>query len=308
MNILFAILVTLIAGGRAVSLGAALFADQDQAKRSRAASRGAQPLPHPVSFHDVPGRGLMVRTWINSAGPFNFAIDTGAGATLLSARVAAEAGADQNGRLTSIAGLSGSSAAAHETRVRTIAIGDSENYVPARGTVIVVTTLPRDLDGVLDPTEAFTPLGYQIDLPRLEISAFDPRTSPVLTTAKPEDGTVARWISQGNGRRPFVPLGDESILIDTGSSLGFAIRERESERTQKVSGHVVRDVGGGVLTTRRVSPATISIGGLSLRNVPTDVVSGSNAGAPMLLGLSALRPFRLRFDPVHRLIEIAPHQ
>ena len=29
-------------------------------------------------------------------------------------------------------------------------------------------------------------------------------------------------------------------------------------------------------------------------------------GAPVLLGLNALRPFRLRFDPIHRLIEITP--
>jgi hypothetical protein len=40
--------------------------------------------------------------------------------------------------------------------------------------------------------------------------------------------------------------------------------------------------------------------------VPTDLVSGTEADAPVLLGLSALRPFRLKFDPLHRLIEIAP--
>jgi hypothetical protein len=36
------------------------------------------------------------------------------------------------------------------------------------------------------------------------------------------------------------------------------------------------------------------------------MISGAEADAPVLLGLSALRPFRLRFDPVHRLIEITP--
>jgi hypothetical protein len=43
-----------------------------------------------------------------------------------------------------------------------------------------------------------------------------------------------------------------------------------------------------------------------LRNIPTDVISGAPAETPALLGLNALRPFRMRFDPLHRLIEIAP--
>ena len=36
------------------------------------------------------------------------------------------------------------------------------------------------------------------------------------------------------------------------------------------------------------------------------MISGASSDAPVLLGLNALRPFRLRFDPLHRLIEIAP--
>jgi len=34
---------------------------------------------------------LLIDTWINSAGPFTFAIDTGAGITIISPRVAREA-------------------------------------------------------------------------------------------------------------------------------------------------------------------------------------------------------------------------
>jgi hypothetical protein len=67
----------------------------------------------------------------------------------------------------------------------------------------------------------------------------------------------------------------------------------------------VHDVGGSV-STRRVAPRTVSIGALELRGVPTDMISGAASDAPVLLGLNALRPFRLRFDPLHRLIEIAP--
>jgi len=74
--------------------------------------------------------------------------------------------------------------------------------------------------------------------------------------------------------------------------------ERSSQST-------VNDVGGRV-SAHRVAPRTVSIGSLVLRNVPTDLISGASSDAPVLLGLNALRPFKLRFDPLHRLIEIAP--
>jgi hypothetical protein len=56
----------------------------------------------------------------------------------------------------------------------------------------------------------------------------------------------------------------------------------------------------------RARPTTIAIGALTLRNIPTDMINGAEADAPVLLGLTALRPFRIAFDPLHRLIEIAP--
>jgi predicted aspartyl protease len=264
-------------------------------------------VPRPVSFQEVRGRGLIVKTWINSAGPFNFAIDTGAGAMILSTRVAEEAQVTiRTGHVTSIAGLSGAAIAARDASIQSLAIGDSENYLPAKGEAMIISGLPNDLDGVLDPTEAFSPLGYVIDLPQRELSAFDARTSPLRINEQPEEGTVVQWLREARGRRPFVMLDNgDRALLDTGSSLGLAIRDSGSYE-RKVPAYSVRDVGGGSIAARRVAATTISIGSLTLRRIPTDLVSGTEAGAPVLLGLSALRPFRLRFDPVHRLIEIAP--
>src|SRR4051812_45374768 len=54
-------------------------------------ARGTTALPAPVNFRETGGRGLLVKTWVNGAGPFTFAIDTGAGATLLSPRAAGDA-------------------------------------------------------------------------------------------------------------------------------------------------------------------------------------------------------------------------
>jgi hypothetical protein len=259
-----------------------------------------------VSFREVTGRGLLVRTWVNGIGPFNFAIDTGAGATLISSRVAAESQVMRaNDRPVSISGLTGTKTIAYHASLQSLTVGDVENYLPNKGQVLISSGLPSDLDGVLDPTEALAPLGYTIDIPRREFIAFDPRSEAVQMSRPPLDGAVVNWLREANGRRPFVMLDNgDRALIDTGSSLGLAIRDPSAPSGSVASG--TRDVGGGRISTRRVSTSNISIGSLMLRRIPTDLVSGAEADAPVLLGLTALRPFRLRFDPLHQLIEIGP--
>lgn len=300
---LSAIILVASIGGRAASAQAA---PPQNRRQSTPKSSTSNPIPHAVSFREFPGRGLLVRTWVNGIGPFNFAIDTGAGATLISSRVAAESRVTRtNDRPASIAGLSGTKSIAYHASLESLAIGDIENYLPAKGEAMITSGLPADLDGVLDPTEALTPLGYTIDIPRREFIAFDPRSEAVQMNQPPVEGTVVTWLREAHGRRPFVMLDNgDRALIDTGSSLGLAIRDPNSTSRSGASG--ARDIGGGQISTRRVSTSTISIGSLTLKRIPTDLVSGAEADAPVLLGLTALRPFRLRFDPLHRLIEIGP--
>jgi Aspartyl protease len=298
-RLLFAILVSLTIWGRAVSFEAALYAAPRWGKAL------TSDIPRPVSFRDTPGRGLIVRTWVNKAGPFDFALDTGAGATLVSQRVADEAHVAIKGGPTSIAGLSGSATTARNAFIVSLAIGTRDNYLPAKGEALVTNGLPRDLDGVLDPTEAFSPLGYLIDIPGGELSAFDPRDSPLKLSDQPEDGAVVPWLRERASRRPFVLLDTgERALLDTGSNLGLAIRDNHSDG--RPPAYSVRDVGGGRISSKRAAPSTVAIGTMTLRRIPTDLVSGTEAGAPVLLGLTALRPFRMAFDPLHRLIQIAP--
>jgi hypothetical protein len=306
-KLLFAVILILTTGGRAVSFGAALSVVQRRTTQSRESTTAESAIPRPVSFHEAKGRGLLVETWINSVGPFTFALDTGAGATLLSPKVADEARVTiRNGGANSIAGLSGTRISAQDASIHSVAIGDRENYLPAKGAVEIVGGLPRELDGVLDPTEVFSPLGYVIDLPGGELSAFDPRKDPIRMSEQPEAGAVVPWLREGHGRRPFVMLDNgDRALLDTGSGLGLAIRDLD-QGNRKMGASAVRDVGGGQIYSRRVTASTIAIGSLTLRRIPTDLISGAEAGAPVLLGLSALRPFRLSFDPVHRLIAIAP--
>ena len=271
-------------------------------------------LPRMARFSESSGRGLIVSAWVNGTGVYSFAVDTGAGGTIISERVARDARVSfQRGRATVMSGMSGAgSVAGREASLSSLAIGDENNRLPSQSNVIVTSGLPPDIDGVLDPTEAFWPLGYSIDMRRGELSAFDPRTAPLRAGDAPVGGAVVPWVFERGSRRPFVMLdGGRRALLDTGSEFGLAVSE-SAARSIGITDPVgrdrggVRDISGGRITARRVAPATVRIGSLVLRSVPTDVLSGVVDGSPILLGRDALQPFFLSFDPIHRLILITP--
>ncbi len=278
------------------------------------ANRSAQSLPFAARFRRVEGRGLLINAWINETGPYTLAIDTGAGATILSERVAQSAGVSTTGsRHMTIGGLSGArSGMGSEARLRSLAIGDKMNYLPSQSMVVITNSLPQGVDGVLDPTESYWPLGYVIDFPGGTISAFDPHTTPLRVDDTSAGGAVVSWISDGATRRPFVRLDSgRKALIDTGSGFGLALSEAEAQSLGIIprarrSDAEVRDLGGGSVAAHRIAPLTIHIGSMALRNVPTDLLYGVERGAPILLGRDALYPFKLAFDPLNRLISIAP--
>lgn len=275
----------------------------------------AKVLPRVVRFREVEGRGLLVSAWVNGAGPFTFAVDTGAGATILSRRVASEARVTASGkRPVMIGGLSGvGSVASYEAIVRSLAVGDAQNVVPSKGLVIVTERLAPGVDGVIDPAEAYYPLGFEIDMVRGEMTAFDTSVSPLRRGQNlPPDGTIVSWLTDGQSRRPFVMLeGGRRALLDTGSEFGLAVTEEAARSLGIIPGRGksrgdVRDLAGGSIPAHRISPATIRLGELVLRGIPTDLLSMARAGSPIILGRDALRPFRLSFDPTARLIRIVP--
>lgn len=301
--------------------GAIIFADNAASLNSagrigqRSAAGQRATLPSSVRFSESGGRGLLVSTWINGVGPFSFAVDTGAGATILSPRVASAARVEVElgGRGIEIGGLSGASAGgAQKAFVRAVALGSRDNSLPARGLAIVARGLPEDVDGVLDPTEVFSPFGYVIDIPRGELRAFDPRVRPLRAGDAPPGGAVVRWLTDGQSRRPFVMLGEgRRALLDTGSGFGLAVDESAARSLGIIltEGRVrgaARDIAGGEIASRRVRAATVSVGPLVLRGVPTDFLVRAQKGAPVILGRDALRPFRLTFDPASRLVMFEP--
>ena len=275
------------------------------------ATKVSQPLPsrEPARFRLDKASGLLVETWINGAGPYIFAIDTGAGVNLISDRLVREARLPVNAiRPTQLGGLTGVKGSTSRAAViNQLALGRSGNPVASRQTALIVT-LPVAVDGILDPTTVYAPSGYTIDFPNETIEPFD---GSLQGRQAPAGGAIVPWTRRDGGKAPFVRLQDGRVaLVDTGSGFGLAVNGRDAiivgSNHSRANAVVSRDIGGGNISSRRVAPTTVSIGELELRSVPTDVLCGVETNAPVLLGRDALRPFRITFDPRRRLIEFKP--
>ena len=259
----------------------------------------------PIRLRDERERGLLAQGWINGAGPFVFAIDTGAGISLVSRDVVERARLQlTRSRRPLVGGLTSSPISSdQETQIAGIALGSRDNRVPGGFTAAVVNSLPGSIDGVLDPTEVFKPFGYSVDLPNHELQVFDTASYRLRVTDVPRDGAVVRWVREAGSNRPFVRLSDGRLaLLDTGSRLGLALSGSREVR----GADTIHDLGGGTIQSRRIEPQTVSIGALVLNKVPTDLLTGVAPGTPIILGRGALFPFKITFDPSSRLIAFEP--
>jgi hypothetical protein len=255
----------------------------------------------PVRLRDERERGLLAEGWINGVGPFVFAIDTGAGVSLVSRNVVDRARLQMTkSRRPLVGGLTTAPISSdQETQISGIALGTRDNQVPGGFAAAVVNSLPGSIDGVLDPTEVFKPFGYSVDLPNHELQVLE-ASYRLRVTDVPRDGAVVRWVGSS---RPFVRLSDGRLaLLDTGSRLGLALSGGRGVRGEDT----IHDLGGGTIQSRRIEPQTVSIGALVLNKVPTDLLTGVAPGTPIIIGRGALFPFKITFDPASRLIAFEP--
>lgn len=281
---------------------------------ARAAKRdpAAKPAPAlPVRFRLEKERGILVSVWINSRGPFLFAVDTGAGTNLITQDAATRSQLTaRNVRSVSLGGLSGVLTASNrEAVISELALGEPGNTVQSSKTALVVPSLASGVDGILDPIDVYAPFGFSVDMPNrlMEASASDTNFG---RDSVAREGTVVSWLHFGDGSRPFVRLGDGRLaLVDTGSGFGLAVNGRDAvivgSRNERQTRPGTRDVSGGSISSRRVAPTTISIGDLVLRGVPTDILYGVTDDAPVILGRDLLYPFKITFNPQKHLIEFA---
>jgi hypothetical protein len=262
----------------------------------------------PIRFREDRSAGLLVNGWINGAGPFTFAIDTGAGVSLVTRRVVSAAGLRVlKSKRELVGGLTTAPISSNEeTRGAQISLGTTTNEVPGRPILAVVSNLPGTIDGIMDPTDLFGTLAYSIDLPNHQLLAFDPRGNGLDLSRPPKDGAIVRWIRTAGSNRPFVKLGDGRLaLVDTGSGFGLAVNALGANGRNH-SNRAVTDLGGGAVQSRSVAPTTVSIGALVLRSVPTDLLTGVPSDTPLIIGRRALYPFKITFEPSSRLIIFEP--
>src|SRR5258708_17557245 len=142
-----AVLLFIVLG---LTQGAVSFSEAASLSVDRPAQRSDElrhRLPHSVTFHEVKEHGLLVKIWVNQNGPYTFAIDTGAGITLIGRRAPAEAGTDRSGETVFLGGLSGAgNSQGRTTVIRGLAIGDAEDFLPINQKAIVVDNLPDHVD------------------------------------------------------------------------------------------------------------------------------------------------------------------
>jgi hypothetical protein len=254
--------------------------------------------------------GLVANAWVNGAGPFVFAIDTGAGVSLISRSVADRAHLSVNkSRRTLVGGLSTSPIASNqEAKLSGLALGTPSNRISTSAVAAVVANLPGSIDGILDPTDVFSPLGYSVDLPNRQLQVFDPAVRGLRLNQVPQGGAVVRWVREAGNDRPFVRLSDGRLaLIDTGSGFGLALTDgRVVGNRSHAEVENRNDLGGGRVQSQEIAPQRVSIGALVLNGVPSDVLTGVAPGTPNILGRRALFPFKITFDPAARLISFEP--
>lgn len=255
--------------------------------------------------------GFVASAWINGAGPFTFAVDTGAGVSLISRNVVEKARLQVNkSRRTLVGGLSTSPIASNqEAKLSGLSLGAPDNRITTKAVAAVVANLPGSIDGILDPTDVLSPLGYSVDLPNRELRVFDPTSQGLRLNQVPRGGAVVRWVREAGNDRPFVRLSDGRLaLIDTGSGFGLALTDGRvvGGRSHAADLENRHDLGGGRVQSQEIEPQRVSIGALVLNGVPSDVLSGVAPGTPNILGRRALFPFKISFDPAARLISFEP--
>src|ERR1044071_9112399 len=110
---------------------------------------GTAQSPLPIKLRDGHD-GLVANAWINGAGPFVFAIDTGAGVSLISRNVVDRAHLQvTRSNRPLVGGLSTARIASdEETRLSDLALGQPSNRINTRALAAVVTSLPGSIDGI----------------------------------------------------------------------------------------------------------------------------------------------------------------
>lgn len=246
-------LLGLIAGGAAMP-ALALGAQEAQ----------APPAPDPLKYLDA-ARRLSVEAYVNERGPFNFLVDTGANSSVITSELADQLALPRGGatRLHSIAGAQ----SVDTVRVRTLAVGkrSREN--------MVVSVLPRAqlrMDGVLG-LEWLGRASLLLDFERRRMTVGEALPVPDSRTVIVKSKLLRSGLTLIDA---FMPLQRLVAFVDSGSTTtvgNLALLEAARENDAilgTLAATELRSVTGQVLPGRSAILSRLTLGKMTLRNVP----------------------------------------
>lgn len=246
------------------------------------------------------GQAFLVDATINGRGPYALLIDTGAGDTCLSSRVAAQLSADC-GRcwLLGFSATGGMFAIHQVVHVRELRVGDAT----IRGFDAAVfdlhnleTILGGRCDGVLGYS-AFRTVLLTLDYPagavRIDSGRLDPSAGPGTVPLLSPDSPTIHLDVNGATVRALIDTGDSSAL-----QLPSSLRPEFVNPPRPVGSALAAD-GPAVFREGRLR-GSVALAGITLMNPIIDV------GPVTLVGADVLRHFVVTLDQRSRLVRFTP--
>ena len=247
-------------------------------------------------------RRMTVPVTINGAGPYRFLVDTGAQATVVTARVTDALGLVPSGRATLVA-------MASRTQVDTIVL-DGLEFAGRRFNNLTAPLLRGPdigVDGIIG-LDSLQDLRVVIDFRADAITVIDAPAGgagyEIVVRARRKLGQMIITDARIDGVRT-------AVIIDTGSwhSIGNRALQRKlrAKRGDSVSS---TDVAGGILTSESGMLGSLKIGRLGLANLPVSFTDSPAFAAldladkpALILGIGNLRPFdRVAIDFASRRV------
>ena len=235
-------------------------------------------------------RRMTVPVTINGVGPYRFLVDTGAQATVVTARVTEALGLVPSGRATLVA-------MASRTTVDTIAL-DGLEFAGRRFNNLTTPLLRGSdigADGIIG-LDSLQDLRVVIDFRADAITVMDAPSGDsgyeIVVRARRKLGQMIITDARIDGVRT-------AVIVDTGSwhSIGNRALQRKL-RAKQTSTMSSTDVAGMVLTSEVGMIGKLEIGRIGLANLPVGFSDSPAFGAlglggkpAVILGVGNLRPF-----------------
>jgi predicted aspartyl protease len=224
----------------------------------------APPPADPLKYLDT-ARRLSVKTHVNGQGPFDFLVDTGANSSVITTELAAQLNLPPGApnRLHSIAGAQ----MVETAKVDSLAVGKRSRQN------MTVSILPREqlrMDGVLG-LEWLDRASLMLDFKRRRMTVGEALPLPDSETVIIESKVLRSGLTLIDA---YMPLGRLLAFVDTGSTTtvgNLALLEAARTKDAVLGGLAVtemRSVTGQVLSGQSATLSRLTLGKMTLRNVP----------------------------------------